>query len=338
MMAIDKAKFCLECAYQGYYFGVSPHYLAAIGQLRSSISDGPTAAGMGPFGLSATEWAANQNGGAYQFGFIATDISDWRLQVVVFAYITQQTQSPAQQAVGHPLNSIEMYLCQVFGPGVAAKILTSPNDAVANAALATDLPLLQQRFPGLSQGTGTQTIADLDASLTSALNATAPFITQAILDLEADQHNFVGTTFDQKAPQVMKQLIADFNFKAFQAAGILGNLGHESVGFQVMQEVNPIGGGRGGYGWAQWTGGRRDAFQGWCQKNGVSMDSDAGNYGFLREELLGSEKAAVEALLETASLEVATEIFEKKFERAGVDAYTSRIKWARRAMLAYQQV
>jgi len=61
-------------------------------------------------------------------------------------------------------------------------------------------------------------------------------------------------SFSAKAPGIMKRLQEDFGFTKEQAAGILGNLGHESGGLKVMQERNPTGGGRGGYGWAQWTG------------------------------------------------------------------------------------
>jgi hypothetical protein len=37
-----------------------------------------------------------------------------------------------------------------------------------------------------------------------------------------------GKTFDKLAPQVMRDFMAEFDLKDFQAAGILGNLGHES--------------------------------------------------------------------------------------------------------------
>ena len=72
------------------------------------------------------------------------------------------------------------------------------------------------------------------------------------------------TLFIGKAPAIMSSLMTDFGFDATQAAAVLGNIGHECAGFQLMQEVNPIGGGRGGYGWCQWTGPRRRQFQILC--------------------------------------------------------------------------
>lgn len=46
-----------------------------------------------------------------------------------------------------------------------------------------------------------------------------------------------------------------------QSAGLVGNLQAESGVVPATQERNPVGGGRGGYGIAQWTGGRRDKIE-----------------------------------------------------------------------------
>jgi hypothetical protein len=336
-MDIEREKFSRECVYQGYYMKVSPHYLAAVAELRSGVSDNPKPAGPGPFCLSAEEWSANQDGGNLGFGFVSSDITDWRFQTQVFAYMTQQLDAPGRQAFGHPLNSLELYLCQLFGPSVAAAIAINPTAPVANAVLPAALQILDQRFPGLTQGTGDQTIKELQTALDQALNITAPLIQQAADDLQADPHNFVGQTFDQKAPQIMKRLMADLGLNEVHTGGILGNLGHESVGLRVMQEVNPIGGGRGGYGWAQWTGTRRDDFQAWCQQKNLAMDSDEGNYGFLCFELQGKESKSLVELQKTNTLSVATETFARLFERPGILHLSSRMNWARRATAAYAQ-
>ena len=37
-MAIDRAEFAEECVRQGVFFGIEPHYLLAVAQLRSGIS------------------------------------------------------------------------------------------------------------------------------------------------------------------------------------------------------------------------------------------------------------------------------------------------------------
>lgn len=143
--------------------------------------------------------------------------------------------------------------------------------------------------------------------------------------------------FRAKAPIVMAQLMADFPFDVEDAAAIMGNAGHESGGLTNFQEDKPtVPGSRGGYGWFQWTGPRRVAFENWCKRKGLEPTSDEANYGFLCHELRGTEKRAVAAVGGAKGLEAKVEAFERAFERSGVKAYASRLKWAQRALVAYQ--
>lgn len=137
--------------------------------------------------------------------------------------------------------------------------------------------------------------------------------------------------FDAKASQIMPRLMRDFGLSREQAAGIVGNLGHESGGFRFHQEQNPLGGGRGGAGWAQWTGPRRRAFEAWAEKNGLDPKSDEASYGFLTQGDPEFGKA-LRAVKQTSTPEDASVAFENSFERAGVKAYGSRFGFARRAM------
>lgn len=141
--------------------------------------------------------------------------------------------------------------------------------------------------------------------------------------------------FISKAPQVMRHLVDDFDFTAVQAAAILGNVGHECAGFKLMQERRPVSG-RGGYGWCQWTGPRRRAFEAWVAENGLEIDSDAANYGFLKYELTEtSEHRAVDHLKRTRSLVDGVRAFEQAFLRAGVKHYPSRERYAEIALAAF---
>lgn len=143
--------------------------------------------------------------------------------------------------------------------------------------------------------------------------------------------------FEAKAPKIMADLIADFGLTDIQAAGILGNIGHECAGFSLMQEQKPTSG-KGGYGWCQWTGIRRTQFFAWCKANNLSVDSDAGNYGFLKQELKTTEKAAIPALKKAQTVYEAMLSFENKFERAGVKHYDRRNSYAQRALSAFRAV
>lgn len=146
--------------------------------------------------------------------------------------------------------------------------------------------------------------------------------------------------FKKKAPGIMRQLIADFNWgdtpeeEVLGTAAVLGNAGAESGGFVHFQELKPTSG-RGGWGWFQWTGPRRKAFEAYCKRNNLDPKSDKANYGWLWVELTGPEKKAVEAVRNAQGLEGKTKAFELAFERAGVKNYEARYKYAQEALTAY---
>ncbi|MCO6050826.1 phage tail tip lysozyme [Mesorhizobium sp. RP14(2022)] len=145
-------------------------------------------------------------------------------------------------------------------------------------------------------------------------------------------------TFETKAPKIMSALLSDFPIGLEDAAAIVGNLGHESGGFADLQEINPtVAGSRGGYGWAQWTGPRRRAYEAYCQRNRLNPASDRANYAYLFVELKGSERKAIPAVVAASGLEAKVKAFEMGFERAGVKHYPSRIQWAKKALAAWNE-
>ena len=144
------------------------------------------------------------------------------------------------------------------------------------------------------------------------------------------------------APVYMRKLLADFPALDPQgAAAIFGNLGHESHGFTKLQEMKPtVKGSRGGWGWAQWTGPRRKAFEAYCSRNGKDPASDEANYAYLFVELKGiegSEAGAIARVNAASGLEAKVQAFEKAFLRAGVKHYDSRLQWARVAVDAFRE-
>lgn len=161
-------------------------------------------------------------------------------------------------------------------------------------------------------------------------------------------HDFsLGDDNSLRPVNLLKQLMTDFNFKDFQAAGIVGNFMHESGGEHLPPDINE-GGGKGspkfsgGYGWAQWTGGRQVDFIDYSIENGYMQSknthaTDAANYAWLTYELTKTaESAAVPAVKATNNVSEAAAKFEEVFERAGVVANASRDEKARRALEAYQ--
>lgn len=143
------------------------------------------------------------------------------------------------------------------------------------------------------------------------------------------------TLFTDKSPWVMHNLMRDFGIGVEDAAAILGNLGHESAGFTDLVESDPAVGGKGGFGWAQWTASRRRDFEAYCARNALDRYSDKANYGFLFTELKGPEKGAIPKLKAAVGLSAKTIAFERAFERAGVKHDDRRIDYAEEALAAY---
>lgn len=144
-------------------------------------------------------------------------------------------------------------------------------------------------------------------------------------------------SFEIDAPWAMDKLIADFDFSIEDAAAVIGNAGHESLGFKLLQEQKPtVKGSRGGYGWFQWTGPRRRLYEAYCQRNNLNPASREANYAYLFVELTGPEKAAVAKTKAAVGLQAKTKAFELAFERAGIKHYPSRYEWAAKALKAYE--
>lgn len=144
------------------------------------------------------------------------------------------------------------------------------------------------------------------------------------------------TKFETDAPWAMDKLITDFKFDVLDAAAVMGNAGHESIGFTTLQEMKPVvKGSKGGYGWFQWTGPRRRLFEAYCDRNKLNPASREANYAFLFVELTGSEKGAVAKTKAAKGLQAKTKAFELAYERAGVKHYPSRYEWAEKALKAY---
>lgn len=137
--------------------------------------------------------------------------------------------------------------------------------------------------------------------------------------------------------QIAERLISDLRLSPAAAAGIVGNLDHETGGFKHMQELKPVvPGSRGGYGWAQWTGPRRRAFEAWSKENKLDPASFDANYGFLKHELTATPEGKVLRSLEGASDPGnAAKVFSAQFLRPGIPHMGSRVS---RAEQVYAQL
>jgi hypothetical protein len=95
-----------------------------------------------------------------------------------------------------------------------------------------------------------------------------------------------GGASDERKASVRDRLAGELGISGAAASGLVSNFNAES-GIRGINEANPtVPGSRGGFGWAQWTGSRRNDFEAWARRNGVTdLSSDEANIGFLKEEL-----------------------------------------------------
>lgn len=154
---------------------------------------------------------------------------------------------------------------------------------------------------------------------------------------------FVPTgEYGKKAAQIRDRLMKDFNLTKEQASGVVGSLAAETKGFTQYQEFDKgrgtwRPGARGGWGWAQWTGQRRRAFERYIKETGLDPYSDEANYGFLAKELRTTQANELRRLRKARTTEEAARIFTgskregRGFLRPGAEHYGPSIRWAQKA-------
>jgi hypothetical protein len=347
---IDKAEFARQCWREALSANANPHYMITVAELRSKTATGDFNGRTGPFCLTQAEWDAARANPAFGLdGVGARDIRDWRLQCAVFALMISSAEdrlrAELQKAPAGPEpNAAHLYLAQLIGPVAAAAAVKNPTSNIS-------VP-----FPDLAKPVQVQAdavIKQIADALQPVLDSTRAAATEAGTTLlgSAPQDGVVAKAgdplskdikipsggFAAKAPGIMKRLIADFGLTDVQAAAILGNIGHECDGFRHMQEIAPVGGGRGGLGWAQWTGSRRVLFEKFLKEhNNAKPNDDEANYGFLKKELTSTHQKAITRLKQTSGLEEGVKAFELVFEVAGIKHYESRNKYGRDALAAFK--
>lgn len=135
------------------------------------------------------------------------------------------------------------------------------------------------------------------------------------------------------AAQLLSDLKRDFGLTDAQAAGVVGNLMHESGGFQSLQEQNPSSG-RGGFGYAQWTGARRNAFENFAAQNGLDPTSYEANYGYLKHELNTDpyERRQFDTVKNAKTAAEAAKLVSDNFLRPGNPNIVARQNYANQAL------
>ncbi len=155
-----------------------------------------------------------------------------------------------------------------------------------------------------------------------------------------DYTHTYGKNYDETSNYIMDRLMKDYGLSKEQAAGIAGNLGHESMGFKVYHEQEQAAN-KGGVGLAQWTnsGGypRRHIFEGYARSHGLDPRSLPASMGFLENELNTNYKHALEAVKGTHTVDESMRAFEHHYEGAGVKGFSSRARYGHQSLEAYNR-
>ena len=134
-------------------------------------------------------------------------------------------------------------------------------------------------------------------------------------------------TLDQyktKSVWLIGKLIADFQLKDFQAAGICGNGYQESMLQAVLEDDGIVTSPTRGIGWFQWTGPRHRAFVAYCAGANLEWHTDDAQYGFLKHELETNYAYVLGHLRPTTTLADATQIFERYYRSEYRARYLAR--------------
>lgn len=159
----------------------------------------------------------------------------------------------------------------------------------------------------------------------------------------------LGTDPIERRVALIGALMSEYGLTAEQAAGPVGNFMQESGGEHLPPDVNqndttgaPPNSSLLGYGWAQWSGGRKTAFANFLSTNGYTTSdgraTDAGDFAYLKNDLTGPSYAStIVDLKKQTSPEDAALSFHTTFERSGDTAaqITERSTSARKAFGEY---
>jgi putative chitinase len=139
-MPLDRASIAEECVRQGVYFGVEPHYLLAVAQLRSGISSDDDGDKKGPFRLTQAQWDSNKDDDEFDVHFTSAQIGSPLRQCAIFALMTNRAFIAFVKANNRNPSTKELYL-QQFPDADTTGLQQALDDTAALVGPAADAVL-----------------------------------------------------------------------------------------------------------------------------------------------------------------------------------------------------
>ncbi|PWV99207.1 uncharacterized protein DUF2272 [Hoeflea marina] len=189
---LDKVIFARECVFEGGSFGVLAHYLMAVAQMRTNVTDGPQSgdADYGPFALSTAEWDLFGSLEEFDFNMSAENYRNWTAQCMVFAAMTNVMQRKLAGLLANQPTAAQMALAQMIGTEASFRSIRAPEKPVMDvvaavtddllSAEAIDRTRLPLRYKDYLDGkTGEEVLSAITAALQTSLDETRSVIAGA---------------------------------------------------------------------------------------------------------------------------------------------------------------
>ncbi len=145
----------------------------------------------------------------------------------------------------------------------------------------------------------------------------------ATAEPEVPETPTVGT---DPVADAMSYMQTQYGWSPAAAAGIVGNLSHESG-----MKTTALGDGGQSFGLAQWNGDRRKALADFATKQNKPIDDPYVQLDFINHELAENHSHVIDALMNADNPAAAAQVFSKGFERPGKPMMDSRAAAANRA-------
>jgi hypothetical protein len=266
---IDARKFARQCWWAFMLYGGNPYYVTAVGQLRSKLTGDQDNSGVGPLRFIQAEWDAGRVtvNPQFELKYRQEDISDWRMQCVMFGLMANSAADVLATELGRRPNWVELHFCQLVGAKAAAAAIKDPKtglDAILGALKPGDFPPggltvqgLLDRFPDLLRDSGDQNHAvtgsgaldRITKALQKALDTITPTVDDVAKEFSGDEHDVaapkLGDPIQKEAtqdPSTIPALKTGGPAVIQGAGGVLGELvaSHESgkLGYNAFNRGN----------------------------------------------------------------------------------------------------
>ncbi|PZR91712.1 MAG: hypothetical protein DLM68_02955 [Hyphomicrobiales bacterium] len=107
------------------------HYLLAVAQLRSKISDTNQGEEIGPFRLIQKDWDAFRSDADFEFNFLSSDINIWRMQCHVVPLVVYRAEQRLFNKLNRTPSAVELYQEQ-WPQSQQATLVNDLRDALAS--------------------------------------------------------------------------------------------------------------------------------------------------------------------------------------------------------------